>query len=295
MNGKLAVTKIRSLAAFLALSSSTSLSAAAEPLDAFNGTNRFGKVALTRVMENYHGPALDSEELRDLPTIQFTLFPNGKVAWIHRYEINPKERNVIETNAIAQLREAIAKAAPLPFPSDCLKRPLQIRISSFARPPGSKPRVEMYVVDNPGVYTSIIDKDAIPAGAGDKPLLEVLQKNFHHKQDTKPITAAVWFFVSPDGKVQEATAVTIQTSQEKFVRPSSREVTAQKALRSAIKTSAPLPVAPNPYNNDEPQARILVYESTPKPRLLLLKTNYERCPDRVMYEKDLPEDFRRRK
>lgn len=167
--------------------------------------------------------------------------------------------------------------------------PLQVRIIRFDDPQGSKPRLEMYVVDTPGVHTSIIQDDAPPAMAGDKPLLQILERNFHHRPDVKPTTAAVWFFVSPDGKVQEAKGVTIQRSEAKFVRPSAQEISAQKALRSALMASAPLPVAANRYNEDQPQAWILVYKSTPKPQLLLLKSDYERCPDRVMYQKDLPD------
>lgn len=121
------VTKLLLLTAMIApiiALTATTVVVSAGQLDAFDGINRFGAVALPMVLKNYHGPALDSEETRHMPPIQFTLFPSGKVAWIHRYEMKPQEHSAIEASAIAQLREAIAKAAPLPFPSDCLKQPL---------------------------------------------------------------------------------------------------------------------------------------------------------------------------
>lgn len=258
------------------------------PAVAINGTE-WQNSCLSRIKKAYKGPELvaGQSKLEDQSIlIQFTLFPNGSIHWIH--EESPTDsiqKKTEETRQIADaLKKAISESAPFPIEAN-VRKDIRHHVYFWYRP-AEQQNLDIYVMDYAGFWTyreydSPKEKEPIPKSIDCvKPLFEKAFNQIPPSKET--VFAALWLNINPDGSIDSITPIrcTSEKTKRKVSFPSVKRLQAQMEKAALRVDKAALKRCMEQANH--PQGTILIYRSYRKPALSVRPYYYYRDPDAVL-------------
>ena len=239
-----------------------------------------------KILSFYEGPDLTRENfLEESLQLDFSLYPGGKVRWIHLSQPVYKDQKLKEQSekgkrATEALRLALGKASPLPVNKNYIQTK---RLTGFINFNGyEKGQLIIHVNDYAGFWRARVDNEDEAQKADIlKALLYEVKRNKIALKNNAIVYAAVWFYLVPDGTVEGITPVRCTCEKTKRKERLSNVKLIQNKMIDSLKKLDKHRLKEVIGNSEVPLGAILVYRSYRKPGLTIHPYWYYRCPDAV--------------